>query len=70
MKQEIEKFRKETGVNLVVKDGKPFYGGSLDLRGTGITALPDNLTVGGSLDLRGTGITALPNNLTVGGWLS
>ncbi len=24
MKQEIEKFRKETGVNLVVKDGKPF----------------------------------------------
>lgn len=26
-------------------------GGSLDLRGTGITALPDNLTVGGSLDL-------------------
>ena len=57
MKQEIEKFRKETGVNLVVKDGKPFYSGYLDLRGTGITALPDNLTVGGCLDLRGTGIT-------------
>ena len=69
MKQEIEKFRKETGVNLVVKDGKPFYGDSLDLRGTGITALPDNLTVGDSLDLRGTGITALPDNLTVGGSL-
>ena len=69
MKQEIEKFRKETGVNLVVKDGKPFYGGSLYLRGTDITALPDNLTVGGSLDLRGTGITALPDNLTVGGSL-
>lgn len=32
-------------------------GGSLYLRGTGITALPDGLTVGGSLDLRGTGIT-------------
>ena len=43
--------------------------GSLDLRGTGITALPDNLTVGGGLDLRGTGITALPDNLTVGGGL-
>jgi hypothetical protein len=43
--------------------------GSLDLRGTAITALPDNLTVGGSLDLRGTPITALPDNLTVGGWL-
>ena len=61
MKQEIEKFRKETGVDLVIKDGKPFYGDSLDLRGTGITALPDNLTVGDSLDLRGTGITALPD---------
>ena len=33
-------------------------GGSLDLEGTQITALPDNLTVGGSLDLRGTQITA------------
>ena len=32
--------------------------GNLDLEGcTGITALPDNLTVGGWLDLRGTGIT-------------
>ena len=70
MKQEIEKFRKETGVNLVIKDGKPFYGGYLDLRGTGITALPDNLTVGGYLDLENcTGITALPDNLTVGGYL-
>ena len=44
-------------------------GGSLDLSGTGITALPDNLTVGGSLYLSGTGITALPDNLTVGGSL-
>jgi hypothetical protein len=26
-------------------------GGWLDLSGTGITSLPDNLTVGGSLDL-------------------
>ena len=43
--------------------------GSLDLSGTQITALPDNLTVGGWLDLRGTQITALPDNLTVGGWL-
>ena len=45
-------------------------GGSLDLEGcTGITTLPDNLTVGGYLDLRGTGITTLPDNLTVGGSL-
>lgn len=32
-------------------------GGWLDLRGTQITALPDNLTVGGWLDLSGTPIT-------------
>ena len=43
--------------------------GSLDLSGTPITSLPNNLTVGGSLDLSGTPITSLPDNLTVGGWL-
>ena len=43
--------------------------GNLDLRGTSITALPENLTVGGVLDLSGTPITVLPENLTVGGWL-
>ncbi|MBQ8617616.1 MAG: hypothetical protein IJ418_08875 [Clostridia bacterium] len=44
-------------------------GGSLYLRGTQITELPENLTVGGWLDLRGTQITELPENLTVGGSL-
>ena len=38
--------------------------GDLDLRGTGITALPEGLTVGGNLDLEGcTGITALPASI-------
>ena len=55
-KQELEQMMKKSG-------------GSLDLSGTQITALPDNLTVGGSLYLRNTQITALPDNLTVGGWL-
>ncbi len=51
------------------KEGHEF-GGYLYLRGTGITSLPENLTVGGSLDLEGcTGITSLPENLTVGGSL-
>ena len=44
-------------------------GGSLDLRGTQITALPEGLTCGGSLDLMGTQITALPEGLTCGGSL-
>ena len=44
-------------------------GGWLDLSGTGITSLPEGLTVGGWLDLRETGITSLPEGLTVGGSL-
>ena len=44
-------------------------GESLDLSGTSIQSLPDNLTVGGSLDLSGTSIQSLPDNLTVGGSL-
>ena len=39
--------------------------GHLDLEGTQITSLPDNLSVGGSLYLRGTQITSLPDNLSV-----
>ena len=53
----------------VAADGALHVGGSLDLRGTQITALPDDLHVGGSLGLWGTQITALPDGLHVGGWL-
>jgi hypothetical protein len=65
----IAQFKKETGYTLEVKDGLLHYSGFLDLEGTGITSLPEGLTVGGSLDLRGTGITSLPEGLTVGGFL-
>ena len=43
--------------------------GGLDLRGTQITSLPNNLSVEGSLWLRGTPITSLPDNLSVRGSL-
>ena len=37
---------------------------------TGLTALPENLSVTGNLDFRGcTGLTALPEHLSVGGYL-
>ncbi len=37
---------------------------------TGLTALPENLSVRGDLDLEGcTGLTALPEHLSVGGYL-
>jgi hypothetical protein len=41
--------------------------GDLNLIGTPITSLPDNLHVGGSLELRETPITSLPDNLVVKG---
>jgi len=69
MKKQIKLFEKQTGVKLSIVDGKLHYGGYLNLGGTGITSLPDNLTVGGYLYLGGTGITSLPDNLTVGGYL-
>ncbi len=67
--EQIEKFKKETGISLEIKDGKPYYGGNLDLQGIAITSLPNNLVVGDWLDLRGSAITSLPDNLVVGGLL-
>ena len=71
MKQELEKiiadFKSETGYKLRIRGGRPYYSGGLDLCGTGITSLPEGLTVGEYLDLRGTCITSLPESLTVGG---
>lgn len=46
----------KAGITLQWENEKPVYAGDLDLRGTGITSLPDGLTVGGDLDLRGTSI--------------
>ena len=69
LEKQVALFEKQTNIKLNVIEGKINYKGSLDLYGTGITSLPDNLTVGGSLDLRGTGITSRPDNLTVGDYL-
>ena len=72
LEQQISKFEEQTGRQLNIKNNKPYYAGDLDLdlRDTGITSLPDNLTVGGYLDLEGcTGITSLPDNLIVGEYL-
>ena len=53
-KEEVEKL---LGVIVEERENGFYYGGYLDLWGTQITALPDNLTVGGYLDLQGTQIT-------------
>ena len=73
MEQDLEKviadFKLETGYELEIRDRRPYYRGYLNLHGTGVTSLPDGLTVGGGLYLRSTGITSLPESLTVGGGL-
>lgn len=61
IKQQIEKFHKETGIKLEIKDEKPYYGGSLYLYRNAITSLPDNLVVGGSLYLQDTQISDTSN---------
>ena len=43
--------------------------GDLDLYGSIISFLPDNLKVGGDLDIGETGITSIPDNLQVEGTL-
>jgi hypothetical protein len=43
--------------------------GNLDLRGTDIVELPENLSIIGFLDLEKTNISKLSENLTVGGFL-
>lgn len=62
----IKKFKEETGYTLGYSDGVYSYGDSLNLRGTPIQSLPDNLAVGGYLYLIDTPIQFLPDNLTVG----
>lgn len=69
MNEIIENFKEETGYTLIIKNGELFYDGNIDLSGSEITQLPDNLTVNGELILRNTDIKDLPNNLTVGDYL-
>ena len=65
----IADFEAATGRKLEIRDGRPYYRGYLYLCGTGITSLPEGLTVGGDLYMSGTGITSLPDGLVVGGGL-
>ena len=76
LQEQIDKFYKETGYQLKIKDGKPYYGGFLNLDaylnldGADITNLPENLVVSGSLNLYGSKISKLPKNLVVGDYLN
>ena len=61
MNELISELEKELDIKFEEKNNGYYFGGYLDLRGTGITTLPENLSVGGSLDLRGTGIATNEN---------
>lgn len=50
----------------LLPEGLAVGGGGLDLSGTGIVSLPENLTVDGLLYLSGTNIASLPEGLVVG----
>ena len=69
LRETVERFHKETGYELTIKDGKLFYDGDIDLTKTVITELPDNLTVMGHLILNKAAIKKLPNTLTTFGCL-
>ena len=61
-----EEFEKLVNIELIEKNGKLVYDGSLDLEGNeNITELPDNLKVLGYLYLYNSGITKLPKGLEV-----
>lgn len=66
LQEQIDKFYKETGYLLNIKDGKPYYGSSIFIIGASVTGLPDNLVVGALYLNYSNIITKLPNNLVVG----
>jgi hypothetical protein len=57
-------------LNLDVPDKTITIPTSLNLSGSDITELPENLTIGGDLDLSGSKIKKLPNTLQVKGVLN
>jgi len=60
------RFSIQKKIKKYIKDGS---NGSLDLRGSPVEELPDNLKVGGGLFLMDTPIKELPDNLEIGGGL-
>jgi hypothetical protein len=64
---QIDLFKKQTGVELEIRDGHPYFEGDLVLEGcTRLTGLPVGLEVNGYLSLVGcTGLASLPAGLKV-----
>ena len=68
VEQQIEDFKTTTGIQLEIRDNKPYYDGFMNLSHENRSLrLPDNLVVTGSLILSFSNIEKLPENLQVGG---
>lgn len=62
---QITDFKEKTGLILQVKDGHPYYPGFINLSGSQIETLPDNLEVGMFLDASKSSLRELPSGLKV-----
>lgn len=62
---QITDFKEKTGLTLQVKDGHPYYPGFINLSGSQIESLPDNLEVGMFLDASKSSLRELPSGLKV-----
>lgn len=67
MKQQMDKFKAETGIQLDIMAGEPYYFDSIDLSYAKSVSLPENLIVGGNLYLYSANVSSLPNGLIVVG---
>jgi len=69
---QIDLFKEQTGKELEIRDGRPYFDGNLDLEScTELTSLPAGMKVKGDLDLdKCIGLTSLPGGLEVNGYLA
>lgn len=70
LRETVERFHRETGYLLEVRDNELFYDGNIFLRDKVITELPDNLTVNGNLVVYSGHIKKTHNSLIVYGHFS
>lgn len=70
LRETVERFHRETGYLLEVRDNELFYDGNIFLRDKIITELPDNLTVNGNLVIYFGNINKTHNSLIVYGHFS
>lgn len=67
IRETVERFHKETGYLLEVKDNGLFFDGDIFLRDINITEIPDKLTVNGTFMMYTVRVKKIHNNLNING---